>query len=83
MWAQVGFGVTPNNAGTNAYTDPMLKKQAQTLANAQGFVPDLGEAIPGGFDAAERQAVVDYLNGAGLDSVLNQVAAAQKQALGK
>jgi alpha-glucoside transport system substrate-binding protein len=83
MWAQDGFGITPNNAGTNAYTDESLKKQAQILANAKAFVPDLGEAIPGGFADAERKAVVDYLNGADLDTVLNQVTAVQMQALGK
>jgi alpha-glucoside transport system substrate-binding protein len=83
MWAQVGFGVTPNNAGTNSYTDEILKKQAQILANAKTFVPDLGEAIPGGFADAERKAVVDFLKGADLDTVLNQVTAVQMQALGK
>jgi hypothetical protein len=65
------------------HDNEMLKKQPQTLANAQGFAPGLDEALPGGFAAAERQAEVDYLNGTGLDSVLNQVTAAQKQALGK
>jgi alpha-glucoside transport system substrate-binding protein len=83
MWAQVGFGITPNNTGTNSYTDEILQKQAQILANAKTFVPDLGEAIPGGFADAERKAVVDFLKGADLDAVLNQVTAVQMQALGK
>jgi alpha-glucoside transport system substrate-binding protein len=82
MWAQVGFGNTPNNAGTNAYTDERLKKQAQILANAKIFVPNIGEAIPGEFASVERQAVGDFVNGADLDTVVDKVAAAQQQSLG-
>jgi len=83
MWAQVGLGTTPNSAGTNAYTDANLEKQAQILAHTDAFVPEIGEAIPGGFASAERQAIVNFINGANLASELNKVAAVQKQALGK
>jgi alpha-glucoside transport system substrate-binding protein len=83
MWAQVGFDNTPNSAGTNAYTDPQLKKRAQILANAKAFVPDIGDTIPGGFGSAEWKAIVDFVNGANLDTELSNVASVQKQALSK
>jgi alpha-glucoside transport system substrate-binding protein len=81
MWAQVGFGVTPNSAGTNSYQDEQLKKMGQILATAKGFVPDIGDTIPGGFGNAEWKAIVNYVNGADLDTELNKVADVQKQAL--
>jgi alpha-glucoside transport system substrate-binding protein len=83
MWAQAGFGNTPNNAGTNAYTDERLKKLAQILADTQTFVPDIEEAIPGGFANAERQGIVEFINGGDLDTILDNLAAIQMQALGK
>jgi alpha-glucoside transport system substrate-binding protein len=82
-WAQVGFGTTPNSAGTNSYKDEQLKKMGQILATAKGFVPDIGDTIPGGFGNAEWKAIVDYINGANLDTELNTVADVQKQALSK
>jgi alpha-glucoside transport system substrate-binding protein len=83
MWAQVGLGTTPNSAATNAYTDAKLEKQAQILAHTNAFVPEISEAIPGGFANAERQAIVDFVNGANLAGELDKVAAIQKQVLGK
>jgi alpha-glucoside transport system substrate-binding protein len=82
-WAQVGFGNTPNMAGTNSYQDPQLQKSATILANAKGFVPDIGDTIPGGFGNAEWKAIVDFVNGGNLDTELSNVAAVQKQALSK
>ncbi len=82
-WAEVGFALTPNSAGSNAYTDPQLKKSAALLANAKDFVPDIGDTIPGGFGTAEWKAIVDYVNGADLDTELANVAAVQAQVLGK
>jgi alpha-glucoside transport system substrate-binding protein len=82
MWAQVGFDNAPNSAGTNAYTDQRLQKQAQVLANTEVFAPDMEEAIPGGFASAEMKAIVDYVNGADLNAVLDNVAAVQKEVLG-
>jgi hypothetical protein len=82
IWAQVGLGITPNSAGTDAYTDEQLMEQAQVLAKWI-FVPDIGEAVPGEFANAERQAVVDFVNGANLSTELSNVVAVQKRALGK
>jgi alpha-glucoside transport system substrate-binding protein len=83
MWAQVGFDLTPNTAGSTSYTDPALMKKGEILANATGFTPDIGDSIPGGFGSAEWKAIVDYLNGADLDTVLQTVADAQKAALNR
>jgi len=80
-WAEVGFDLTPNMAGEKAYTDPALQKKADILANAKGFTPDIGDSIPGGFGSAEWKAIVDYVNGADLDTALADVAAVQAEAL--
>ncbi len=82
-WAEVGFDLTPNSAGVDAYTDPALLDKAKILANAKGFTPDIGDSIPGGFGSAEFKAVTDYVNGGNLDSILASVASVQAQALGK
>ena len=80
-WAEVGFGLTPNSAGAGHYTDPALTKFGDILANAQGFTPDIGDSIPGGFNSAEWTAIVDYLNGADLQTELDKVATVQAAAL--
>ena len=82
-WAEVGFDETPNSAGNDSYTDPQQTKKAALLANTNDFVPDIGDTIPGGFGSAEWKAIVDYVNGADLDTELATVAAVQAQALGK
>lgn len=83
QWAEVGFDLTPNKAGTSAYTDAALLKKGQLLANAKGFTPDIGDSIPGGFGSAEWKAIVGYVNGGNLDSLLADVAKAQADALKK
>lgn len=80
-WAEVGFDNTPNSAGQDAYTNEQLKKRAEILANAEAFVPDIGDSIPGGFGSAEFTGVTDYVNGADLDTVLNDLADVQAEAL--
>ena len=51
------------------------------LKNATGFTPDIGDTIPGGFGSAEWKAIVDYLNGADLDTALKAAADVQAEAL--
>lgn len=80
-WAQATFGLSPNSAAAGNYTDPALQKLGDAIANTQGFTPDLGDTIPGGFGSAEFRAVVDYVNGGNLDAILPQVAAAQAEGL--
>jgi alpha-glucoside transport system substrate-binding protein len=82
-WAASGFDLTPNKAGAGNYSDPALMKKAEAFYAAQGFTPDIGDSIPGGFGVAEFTAVVDYVNGGDLDAALATVAAAQAEALAK
>jgi alpha-glucoside transport system substrate-binding protein len=80
-WAEVGFGLTPNTAGAGKYQDERLMKMGDILANAEGFTPDIGDSIPGGFGSAEWTAIIDYLNGEDLDAALEEAAAVQQEAL--
>ncbi|HSM57237.1 MAG TPA: ABC transporter substrate-binding protein [Candidatus Sulfomarinibacteraceae bacterium] len=79
-WAEVGFDLTPNSAGTDAYTDPALLKKAEMLAETEDFVPDLGDSIPSGFGNAEWTAIINFLNGESLDVVLPRAAEVQADA---
>lgn len=80
-WAKATFGLSPNKGATGNYTDPSLQKLDEALSNTKGFTPDIGDTIPGGFGSTEFKAVVDYVNGGDLDSILSTVAAAQSEAL--
>jgi alpha-glucoside transport system substrate-binding protein len=80
-WAEVGFDLTPNSAGQGAYTDPALATKGDILANAENFVPDIGDSIPGGFGSAEFTAITDFVNGAELDPLLDNLAGIQQEAL--
>jgi alpha-glucoside transport system substrate-binding protein len=80
-WAEVGFGVSPNSAATG-YTDATLQKFADLLATAQGFTPDIGDSIPGGFGSAEFTGVTDYVSGGDLMAILDNLASVQAEALG-
>ncbi len=81
-WAEAGFDLTPNMAGADAYTDAALQKKAEILAHATGFTPDIGDTIPGGFGSAEWTAIVEYLNGGDLETLLAEAAQVQAEALG-
>jgi alpha-glucoside transport system substrate-binding protein len=80
-WAEVGFDLTPNMAGAGAYTDAALLKKGQILSSATGFVPDIGDSIPGGFGSAEFTGITDYVNGGDLDAILDSLAEVQAEAL--
>jgi alpha-glucoside transport system substrate-binding protein len=80
-WARAGFDLSPNKGAAGNYTDPALLKKGEALANTQGFTPDIGDTIPGGFGSAEWKAIVDYLNGGDLATALAQAAAVQAEAL--
>lgn len=82
-WAKANFGLSPNKGAQGNFTDPALMKTAEAFYTTQGFTPDLGDTIPGGFGSAEWKAIVDYLNGADLATALAPAAAAQKAALAK
>jgi alpha-glucoside transport system substrate-binding protein len=80
-WAEANFGLSPNMAAAGHYSDPGLTKLDEALGNATGFTPDLGDTIPGGFGAAEWNAIVSYVNGQELAPLLDQVAQVQADAL--
>jgi alpha-glucoside transport system substrate-binding protein len=80
-WAAAGFDLTPNKGGAGRYTDASLQKKAEAFYHSQGFTPDIGDTIPGGFGPAEWKAIVDYLNGGDLDTALSEAAAVQAEAL--
>lgn len=82
-WANEGFGLTPNTAGLPLYdATTALGKQAEILANATAFTPDIGDSIPGGFNNAEWTAIINYVNGGDLQQALDQAATVQQEALG-
>jgi alpha-glucoside transport system substrate-binding protein len=82
-WAGATFGLSPNMGATGNYTDPALQKLGEAIANTQGFTPDLGDTIPGGFGSAEFQAISEYVNGGDLDTILADLAAKQAEGLNK
>jgi alpha-glucoside transport system substrate-binding protein len=82
-WAKASFGLSPNKGASGNYSDPALQKLDQALSTTKGFTPDIGDTIPGGFGSAEFKGVTDYVNGGDLDKDLNDLAAAQADALKK
>jgi alpha-glucoside transport system substrate-binding protein len=82
MWAEVGFDLTPNMAGSGNYPNQALQDRADILANAENYVPDIGDSIPGGFGSAEFTGVTDYVNGSReLGEILDELAEVQAEAL--
>jgi len=82
-WAAAGFGLSPNKGAAGNFTDEALVKQAEAFYATEGFTPDIGDSIPGGFGSAEWKAIVDYLNGGDLDAALAEAAAVQAEATTK
>lgn len=81
-WAKSGLDLSPNRGAAGNYTDPVLSKFGETLANTKGFTPDIGDTIPGDFGKAEWKGIVDYVKGdAEIDAALAAVAQAQADAL--
>lgn len=80
-WAQVGFDLTPNMAGATSYTNAALQMKAEILSSASGFTPDIGDSIPGGFGSAEFAGITEYVNGGNIDTILDNLAQVQADAL--
>lgn len=80
-WAGATFGLSPNTGATGNYSDPALQKLGDAIANTEGFTPDIGDTIPGGFGSAEFQGVTEYVNGGDLTAILDRLADAQAQGL--
>lgn len=82
-WAAASFGLSPNMGASGNYSDPALQKLDEALSNTEGFTPDIGDTIPGGFGSAEFKAIADFVNGGDLDATLTQLATTQADALTK
>jgi alpha-glucoside transport system substrate-binding protein len=80
-WAKATFDLSPNKGADGNYVDASLVKKGEALANTQGFTPDIGDSIPGGFGSAEWTAIVTYINGGDLAPALDAVAKVQAAAL--
>jgi len=80
-WAKASFDLSPNKGAAGNYVDPALIKKGEALANTQGFTPDIGDTIPGGFGKAEWTAIVTFVNGGDLDAALAAAAQVQAEAL--
>ncbi len=80
-WAAAGFDEFPNTGAAGNYPDEQLAKKSDMLANAQGFTPDLGDALGNPFSSAEWKAIVDVVQGGDISTELAAVAAAQKESL--
>jgi alpha-glucoside transport system substrate-binding protein len=79
-WAKASFDLSPNKGAAGNYVDPALVKKGEALANTQGFTPDIGDTIPGGFGSAEWTAIVNFVNGKALDAELTAAAKVQAEA---
>jgi alpha-glucoside transport system substrate-binding protein len=82
-WAKASFDLSPNKGAAGNYTDPALIKKGAALAATQGFTPDLGDTIPGGFGKAEWTALINVVNGKPIQAELDAVAKAQAESLKK
>jgi len=82
-WARAGFDLSPNIWAVGKYTDAALAKKAAALDSAEGFTPDLGDAIPAPFGEAEWKAIVDSVQGADIPEALAVAAGVQESALGQ
>src|SRR5690606_36616597 len=80
-WAAAGFDLSPNKYGDGHYTDPGLIKKAEAFYSTQGFTPDLGDTITGGFGSAEWTAIIEFLNGTDAAAALAPAAAVQAEAV--
>jgi alpha-glucoside transport system substrate-binding protein len=74
--AASGWGLSPNNQVTAADYESALQGQAATLMNeAPAFSFDADDRFPGGLNVDYWQAVVEYLGGGDLDTILERMEA--------
>jgi alpha-glucoside transport system substrate-binding protein len=79
IWVERGgFTSLNSDVSLDAYPDPVARKQAQQLLEAEVFRFDLDDAIGGALQAALFTGVTNYLSNPGtLDSILANVEAAR------
>jgi hypothetical protein len=81
VWAHDGYKLSPNRYARGAYSDPLLTRQAELLANTPGFTIPLDDWIPEPFGVAEAAAVVQIVEGRDLREALADVTRVQEEAL--
>ncbi len=78
------WGLSPNNKVTAADYTSVLPGQAATLMNeAPAFSFDADDRFPGGLNVDYWQAVVEYLGGGDLDTILTRVEQRAKEVYGE
>lgn len=82
-WAKANFDLSPNSGANGQYTDPVQSKKGDILANTKGYVLSMGDVVPGSFQTAQWQGIVNYVNGQDLNTQLTNIAAALKTSLNK
>jgi alpha-glucoside transport system substrate-binding protein len=82
--AASGWGLSPNNTVTAGDYESALQGQAATLMNeAPAFSFDADDRFPGGLNVDYWQAVVEYLNGGDLDTILTRIEQRAKEVYGE
>ena len=72
--AASGWGLSPNNNVTaDDYASPLQGRAAALMNDAPAFSFDADDRFPGGLNVDYWQAVVDYLNGGDLDTILDRM----------
>jgi alpha-glucoside transport system substrate-binding protein len=82
-WAAAGFSIDPNKLADGKYIDPQIADMAKILGSVNGFTPSIGDTIPAPFGTSAWTAIVAAVQGGNIQTELNNLAAVQKQALGK
>lgn len=75
IWAGLGGFISPHKqVGSDVYPDPVTQQQAVILSNAETVRFDGSDLMPGSVGTGTFwSGVVDYVGGADLDSVLEEV----------
>jgi alpha-glucoside transport system substrate-binding protein len=82
--AASGWGLSPNNNVTAGDYASALQGQAATLMNeAPAFSFDADDRFPGGLNVDYWQAVVEYLGGGDLDTILTRMEQRAKEVYGE
>jgi alpha-glucoside transport system substrate-binding protein len=75
IWVKLGGFISPlNQVGPDAYPDPVSKKEAEILKNAEAIRFDASDQMPGAVGTgAFWSGVTEYIGGSDLDTVLSDI----------
>jgi len=85
IWAGKGGFISPNKAvSLDAYPDELTRKIAQAVVSAEVFRFDASDLMPAAVGAGSFwTGVLDYVGGADLDAVLEEIEASAQDAYGQ